>query len=75
MISDVTHNLLIAIALGVAALAVCAVAAIIATKLPLWLLAALSAAAVLAICWGAWRNRDAAQTVSLVFALTVSMIF
>jgi len=73
-ISDVTHNLLIAIALGVAALAVCAVAAILATKLPLWLLAALGAAAIIAICWCAWRNRDAAQALALVLALTMSMI-
>jgi hypothetical protein len=73
-ISDVTHNLLIAIALGVAALAVCAVAAILATKLPLWLLAALGGAAIIAICWGAWRNRDAAQALALVLALTMSMI-
>jgi hypothetical protein len=73
-ISDVTHNLLIAIASGVAALAVCAVAAILATKLPLWLLATLGAAAIIAICLGAWRNRDAAQALALVLALTMSMI-
>lgn len=73
-ISDVTHNLLIAIALGAAALAMCAAAAILATELPLWLLAALGAAALIAICWGAWRNRDAAQAVSILLALIASLI-
>jgi len=73
-ISDATQSLLLAIALALAALAVCAIAGVMATKLPIWLLCALGAGMSAAICWGAWRNREAAQALATILALIMSVI-
>jgi len=73
-INDATHSLLLAIALALAILAACAVAGIVATKLPMWLLYALGVAVAGAGCWGAWHNRKTAYALTALLAVIMSFI-
>jgi hypothetical protein len=74
IISDTTLNLLQVIELGLAIAAACAVAGIMATELPIWLLCSLGAGVAAAGLWTFWHNREKGFWLAGVFGVLMPLL-
>jgi len=74
IINDTTLTLLQVIGLGLAIAAACAVAAIMATELPIWLLCALGAGVTAAGLWTFWHHRETAYAVTGAFGVLMPLL-
>jgi hypothetical protein len=74
IIYDTELSLLQVIELGLAIVAVCTVAALMATELPIWLLWTLGAGVTAASLWTFWRNRETAYPLTGAFGVLMSLL-